>query len=147
MGHEDSEDVVQTTLFRVWKQGLSFKSEAHLRNYLLVAVGNNLVSFLRAEEGTRKASMKCSLEEEVLAAQCPAGHPGEQAELAEIEAEVTAVCRELEPTIANWLDPQETPPSYEQVAQATGRSAAALRTEVCRQRKRLRSRVKALLAA
>lgn len=47
---EDSEDIVQETLLKIWQSATTFASEAHLSYYLYKAVYNSYVSFLRLSQ-------------------------------------------------------------------------------------------------
>ena len=140
-GHEDSEDLTQETLLRVWRQEKVFESAIHLTRYAYAAARSVAIRRWRKRE---VEWVDIELGE---ACDSTAPSPADDLQVAELESAARGSLETSPEHLGCFFDPDRQPPSYLEVAERSGFGEGALRTAVCRTRRRLRKELAELLAA
>jgi len=135
---EDSEDLTQDTLVRVWSREREFESDTHVVRYVFATARSLVIKRWRRKKV-----------EQVEIGDAPDAAPGpvEALQQCEFESALRVTLQTIPQAVGCFLDPDSEPPSYTDAARRSGIGEGALRTAVCRTRKRLRREFADLLAA
>ncbi|NCF91186.1 MAG: hypothetical protein GWQ05_09545 [Verrucomicrobiaceae bacterium] len=138
ISHEDSEDLVQDVLMRVWCRDPDFETERHVLGYLYTSVRYACVSLFRG----RKMVL-----EELGELASPLSDPATQLQSKETELILRRFLQDEDPALRALIDPDSEMRSYADAAAIMDKSVGALRTSISRRRKVLRVKFEEALSA
>lgn len=90
---ETAEDIVQETFFKLWKNRKNIRPDTSFRNFLITAVRNNCVDYLRKRDVADKYAEKQALKANAAAS------PEEVYTLKELETQIGEALRKLPPNV------------------------------------------------